>query len=321
MERSSYIPKAFWLKKLHSFSGLWLVLFIIEHLVTNSQAALFWGDDGEGFVKMANSIKELPYLKAIEISLIGFPLAIHALWGFVVLRQAKSNVAKGDGKKPSLAFGRNWAYTLQRLTSWILLVGIIAHVIQMRFIDYPFEGIHEGEVRYTVRLAIDKGLYVLANRWHAELYNQSEIDEMEERLSVLKKRDQSTIQDVPKNYDPAIEKQLIKEDYLEKETQWMEALQRRRLKDNEVIASALSFGVASLLAVRDTFKEPWMIGLYAIFVLSAAFHAFNGLWTFLIACGITLTKRSQIIALRVCTFLMIVITFLGFSAILGAYIR
>lgn len=35
------LPSAFIWRRAHSLTGLWLVLFLIEHLLTNSQAALF----------------------------------------------------------------------------------------------------------------------------------------------------------------------------------------------------------------------------------------------------------------------------------------
>lgn len=62
------IPKAFIWRRLHSLMGLWLVLFLIEHLLTNSQAALWLGDNGRGFVNMVNAIHNLPYLEVIELT-------------------------------------------------------------------------------------------------------------------------------------------------------------------------------------------------------------------------------------------------------------
>ena len=47
---TAVIPRAFIWRRLHSLMGLWLVLFLGEHLLTNSQAALWLGDNGKGFV-------------------------------------------------------------------------------------------------------------------------------------------------------------------------------------------------------------------------------------------------------------------------------
>ncbi len=41
-------------RRVHSLMGLWLVVFLTEHLIVNSQAALWIGDDGHGFVLLVN---------------------------------------------------------------------------------------------------------------------------------------------------------------------------------------------------------------------------------------------------------------------------
>ena len=82
---------------------------------------------------------------------------------------------------------------------------------------------------------------------------------------------------------------------------------------------ANSFGLAELLIVRETFKMPIMLALYTIFVLSACFHAFNGLWTFMISWGVTLTALSQVIMRRIAYALMAIVAFLGLAAIWGTY--
>lgn len=134
------IPADFWWRRLQSLAGFGLVLFILFHLITNSQAALWVGDDGRGFIHEVNSIHEVPYLQVIEILLIGLPLFVHAAWGLWYLRTSESNTFSSGGIKPYLPqYARNQAYTWQRITSWILLVGIVAHVIHMRFVEQPVE--------------------------------------------------------------------------------------------------------------------------------------------------------------------------------------
>src|ERR1700680_135924 len=86
------IPKAFIWRRMHSLTGIWLVLFLMEHLLTNSQAALFIGEDGSGFVRAVNFLKNLPYLPVIEIVLLGIPLLIHGIWGIRYLWNAEYNI-------------------------------------------------------------------------------------------------------------------------------------------------------------------------------------------------------------------------------------
>ncbi len=88
-------------------------------------------------LKLVNLLESLPFLQVIEWLLIGIPLLIHGIWGIKRALQPKMNSFGSGGKSPHLNYGRNHAFTWQRLTSWILLIGIIGHVVQMRFIGYP----------------------------------------------------------------------------------------------------------------------------------------------------------------------------------------
>lgn len=259
---STPIPKAFIWRRFHSLTGLWLVLFLMEHLLTNSQAALYFGDDGSGFIKSVNFLKGLPYLQVIEVTLIAIPLIIHGWWGLKYLHTAKYNSFSSDGTTPSLAqYPRNRAFTWQRITSWILLIGIIGHVIQMRFIEYPSTTQIDNTHYYMVRLSEDPGLPTLAERLDVQL----------------------------------------------------------KIEQDQVVALSSEFGTAVLLMVRETFKSPLMLFLYTIFVLAATFHAFNGLWTFMISWGITLTAASQRTMRKCAVTLMVILSFLGLAAIWATY--
>ena len=315
------IPKFFIAKRLHSLTGLFLVIFIIEHLLTNSQAALFWGDDGAGFIKSVNFIFNLSYLKVIEVLLLLVPIIYHGFWGIVVARKAKFNVQDSSGLKPQLSnYGRNWAYTFQRISSWILLFGIAFHVIQMRFINRPEVIGFAEDKHYVVKVSIDKGLYVLASRWGINLIDDKEINE-EEILynNRLTKTNKATTIDLERGFDPKVESFFKQKDSLEKEKMYIDKLKGFELSKNDVIASCPSFGVAILLVVRDTFKDPVMIALYTLFVLSATFHAFNGLWSFMISFGFTITEKSQRLALAFSQVLMCIVSLLGLMAIFGSY--
>ena len=216
--------------------GFWLIIYLFEHLLVNSQAALWIGDDGHGFVRFVNSLESLPFLPVIETLLIGLPLAVHMAWGVQRLFQSKINCMHSDGSKPSLPYGRNRAYTWQRWTSWILLFGVVAHVIQMRFVERPQEMSVSGKVVWAVQVRFDPGLISLSKRLGVEiqpLYGESQIFKAGDSITAL----------------------------------------------------APDMGTAFLLVVRDAFKSPLQSILYSIFVLAAAFHAFNGFWTFLITWG------------------------------------
>ncbi len=300
------LPRAFIERRLHSLTGLFLVLYLVEHLLVNSQAALFFGDDGNGFVRAVNSIHNLPYLPIIEMILLGIPILLHGWWGVQYLKTGEPNSYDNTGIKPYLPeYPRNRAYTWQRITSWILLFGILAHVIHMRFIEYPI-AVKVGTINsYIVRLNHDSGLETLAARLGFEIYNVP---------SILSKKHE--ILNAPKNVkDPP---EVVLQRY-QQERKWIDTIEKIPLKPGQVIAVSNSFGLAELLMVRETFKMPLMIALYTILVLAACFHAFNGLWTFMISWGITLTQASQTIMLRIAQGLMVLVAFMGLATIWGTY--
>lgn len=296
------LPTAFIWKRLHSLTGLFISLYLIEHLLINSQAALWIGDDGSGFVTAVNSIQELPYLRLLEIVLLGVPIFIHAVWGIQYLNTSAANSWPTDGTKPALPeYPRNQAYTWQRITSWVLLVGIIAHVVHMRFYEYPVKASVGQEKSYMVRLDRDAGLETLGARLGFTLLDAQQIEQIKKELDTLPK-----------------ETPLTKQAY-EQRRHWVQVAEKRPLKEGQVIAVANNFGTAELLMVRETFKMPLMIALYTLFVLSACFHGFNGLWTFMISWGVTLTDTSQRWMRFVSTSLMCLVAFLGLAAIWGTY--
>jgi succinate dehydrogenase / fumarate reductase cytochrome b subunit len=289
------IPQAFIWRRLHSLTGLWLVGYLTIHLFTNSQAALWIGNDGKGFIRAVNAIQELPYLPVIEIVVLAFPILIHLIWGVKYILSAKYNSFGNAKRAPHLPeYPRNHAYTWQRLTSWLLIIGIIAHVVHMRVIEYPVLAFKGNERSYLVRITDDAGLHSLAERLGVSLYSAGQIGQLTNATGS----------------GPGSRKQ---------EKKWLKALQQRPLKADEYIASANNFGTVELLMVRDTFKMPLMLVLYTLLVLAACFHAFNGLWTFMISWGVTLSAYAQLLMRRVSTFLMIAVAGLGLSAIWITY--
>lgn len=323
--RGAILPKSFVDRRLHSLAGVWIVIFLIEHLLTNSQAALLLGHNGSGFVRMVNFLHDLPYLEVIEIVLLAIPILAHGIWGIQYLLKAKSNFLPSSGKEPSLVqYRRNHAYSWQRYTAWILLVGIVLHVIQMRFIDYPLilrQGINNDY--YMVRLSVDPGLYTVAKRLDTTLYDNARINqEMYNLQKFLKMQEKHlpppVINDSP-DFNPLLQKFLDAQQTKEQYIDYVQALKKKNLRDDQVIAVSGKIGTAILLTVRDTFKSPLMITLYTLFVLSACFHAFNGLWTACIAWGILLTKRSQVVMGRIVICLIVLLAFLGLAAIWGTY--
>lgn len=305
------IPSALITRRLHSITGLWLTIYLMQHLFINSQAVYFLGDSGKGFVHAVNSIHELPYLPIIELLILGLPILIHMIWGAIYLFSAKYNAYSTDGTKPSLPnYGRNRAYTWQRITSYLLVFGIIAHVVHMRFIEYPGFASVNNQPYYMVLVNLDDGIYTVASRLDVELYDH-------QNLKIAKDKNEDRVFSEI-NLDPKIEEMLEKQKLIQEEN-FIETLKKYHLKKNQAIAVAKDFGTADLLMLRETFKMPIMIALYTVFVLAACYHGFNGLWTFLISWGVTLTARSRNLFLKISYGLMLIFSFLGLSVIYATY--
>lgn len=303
------IPEAFLWRRLHSLTGAWLAIFVIFHIFTNSQAALFIGDDGSSFIRSVSAIHEMPYLWLIEILILAFPIVIHTIWGIKYLRTASYNSFGDTGHTPYLPeYKRNHAYTWQRITSWILMVGIVAHIVHMRFIEYPATAVKGLDHSYMVRVSEDEGIYTVAARLGVHLYNSQEIQSLVEKTPIL-----------PMKHSPSTPQERVKRQAIEQEIGWLKALEKRPLKQGELIAVSDQFGAAELMMLRDTFKQPIMLVLYTLFVLTTCFHAFNGLWTFMISWGVTLTARAQYLMRLLSVVLMFTVGGLGLAAIWMTY--
>ncbi|MDN3508117.1 MAG: succinate dehydrogenase [Simkaniaceae bacterium] len=327
------LPSAYVWRRVHSLFGLLIALFLTEHLITNSQTALLLGADGSGFVRAVNFIHHLPFLPVIEIGLIGVPILFHAIWGIRYAVQARSNTRHTSGKAPSLGkYSRNQAYSWQRITSWILFVGLILHVSYMRFYRYPDEAQIGSQQYFSTRLSLDPGLYTVAKRLDVTLYSSKMIDkEKEELVKIEKHKSESEAVRMYEGLSEQLDEKgeilfstraetvLDRYQLIDQKTQFLKMLTKRSVSDSQVVAVAKDFGTATLLMVRDSFKSYWKAGLYSIFVLAAAFHGFNGLWTFLISWGMIIRMRSQKKMVNVCVGLMVIIAFLGLASVWGTY--
>lgn len=331
--RNQAIPKPFIKRRLHSLMGFWLTIFLMEHLLTNSQAALLFGENGQGFVHAVNAIHNIPYLKVVEVLLFAIPIGFHAFYGVKYALQAKSNVTHSDGEKPSLPeYTRNRAYTWQRITSWILLVMLSLHVVKFRFIEYPSHANMGNRSSYFVKVSLDNGLESVTSRLGAKVYTPDQIYELKtsfysnegklalDKAALIHQEAKSSI-DLGGNepYNPELAKELDWANDLELMGEWIAALTKRAVSGNDAIIETPDFGTATLFTVRETFKSfPYAVA-YTIFVLAACFHAFNGFWSFLISWGAVIRVTSQKKAGKIALFLMVVVTLLGLSTVWGTY--
>lgn len=67
--------------------------------------------------------------------------------------------------------------------------------------------------------------------------------------------------------------------------------------------------------MAEIFSNPFMIAFYIVGIISAIFHFANGLWSFAVSWGLTITPKSQKIMTYVTLVVFVVLSYIGVSAI------
>ncbi|WP_338451433.1 succinate dehydrogenase cytochrome b558 subunit [Niallia oryzisoli] len=81
---------------------------------------------------------------------------------------------------------------------------------------------------------------------------------------------------------------------------------------------AAAFGAeVNFQMMEDILANPFMLGFYIVGVVSAIFHFANGLWSFLVSWGITMTPRSQQISTYVTMVIFVALSIVGVRALLA----
>lgn len=277
----SYV--SFVLRCVHSLSGVAFTLFLCEHMFTNMLASSYLSE-GSGFIRLVNSFHRLPGLKVIEAVCLALPFLAHAVIGILYLFQACPNARFSNGSKPSLLYARNFAYTWQRRTAWILLFGLAFHVVQFRFICYPIHVELHGQTYYGVRIHPERYSAIVRGTHGMFTVNFSD----------------------PQGHT------------LRLDTSDFEGRAISRLATHPYLLTP-NIGTAFLYVVRDALGSLWAAILYTVLVLAAAFHGFNGLWTFSSRWGLVLPMRMQTILRNLCYCAMLVVSAMGISMVWNVY--
>jgi succinate dehydrogenase / fumarate reductase cytochrome b subunit len=119
MKGNSYLSR-----KIHSLLGVIpLGLFIIEHGITNYSA---YEGGPQGFKDSVHFLNSLPLVFFLELFGIWLPLLFHGVYGLYIAYQSNSNTGR-------FQYGRNWAFTLQRISGVITFIFVFWHLYQTRF--------------------------------------------------------------------------------------------------------------------------------------------------------------------------------------------
>jgi succinate dehydrogenase / fumarate reductase cytochrome b subunit len=115
---------SFWLRRLHSLSGIVPVgAFLFEHILISNATAISGPD---AYAKQVAFLGGLPLVFFLELFGIWLPILFHALYGFYIWY-------RGDGNAAEYPWSGNWMYTAQRWTGGIVFFYIVWHTYTMRF--------------------------------------------------------------------------------------------------------------------------------------------------------------------------------------------
>jgi len=115
---------SFWLRRLHSLSGIVPVgAFLFEHILISNATAI---SGPSAYARQVRFLASLPMGPLLELFGIWLPILYHALYGFYIWYRGESNV--GD-----YPWTGNWMYTAQRWTGGIAFAYILWHTWTMRF--------------------------------------------------------------------------------------------------------------------------------------------------------------------------------------------
>lgn len=144
------LSRNFILRKLHQLSGIMpLGIFLLEHFYTNSKALAGAAD----FNNAVKDLQSIPYILLVEIGGIFIPLIYHAVYGlFISLEMRPNNL--------NYPYPRNWFYTIQRVTGFILFFFITFHVLNFRF------GLIPGLNTLSVAHHPDQSFQIVAREFH-----------------------------------------------------------------------------------------------------------------------------------------------------------
>jgi succinate dehydrogenase / fumarate reductase cytochrome b subunit len=132
----------FLLRRLHSLSGIVPVGgFLLFHFYENG--SIFYGADA--YNEMATQARNIRYLFLLEIAIIFIPFLYHALYGLFIASYARNNIT-------SYNYGRNNLFMWQRVTGVILLLFIVYHIWQFRFVAFRSEHADAGAVAATLSI-------------------------------------------------------------------------------------------------------------------------------------------------------------------------
>ena len=115
----------FWLRRLHSLSGIVPIGgFLAFHLYENYAATR----GADAYNEMTHRLQSLPLAVAAEILLIAVPIIFHGVYGLFITGTSSPNPISNP-------YARNWMYFLQRVTGVIVFAFLLFHYWTTRLVQ------------------------------------------------------------------------------------------------------------------------------------------------------------------------------------------
>lgn len=118
----------FYLRRLHSLTGIMFGGYILVHLTVNATLAEGARHVGQPtvFQEQVDKIHSLPFLTVIEWAMIFLPLIFHTAYGIYVTFNGKQNIG-------NYGYGKNWYYFAQRVSAIIIFLFAIFHILSLKY--------------------------------------------------------------------------------------------------------------------------------------------------------------------------------------------
>lgn len=167
MTITQFINSSLGRKTVMATTGLFLCLFLVEHLYAN--LLLFFCDGGEAFVKYSHDAVRSIIIRTIEFVLFG-AIIMHVVQAVSLTRQNASarpvKYAQYKVNETSSWFSRNMG-----ITGSLILFFIVVHLWQF-FLPYRITGTVGGEGQMNIAQAVKEAFH---NGWYVLLYVASSL--------------------------------------------------------------------------------------------------------------------------------------------------
>lgn len=125
----------FWLRRIHSLSGIFPIgFFVIEHMFSN--AFILRGP--EAYDAQIKFLQGMPFVVFLEIVFIALPILYHSIYGLYIGSTGKGNLA-------AYPYPKNFLYSLQRWSGYVALVYVAYHAYHTRIVN----GLYGTEINYA----------------------------------------------------------------------------------------------------------------------------------------------------------------------------